>query len=359
MLIYLCLSSHGYGHASRQATIFRELHRIKPSWRLIVSSLVDEDFLISAFRGIPIEFRKVLWDIGTVQSDALGFDSSSTLLELQKLENSLPQLINVESNWIRQQAQPTLILGDIPPSAAELASKVSAPLIWIGNFGWDNIYKSLGRQFLYFSKQAAKEYSRGNMLINLPFSLDINWGIPSMKVSITSSKPVDLPRNLVEKISSFDGEKIIFAFGGFGYKIDLSLFSKWPQNLFFMYQDVNNPLHDKRPENLIYIPKSIRTLDLMPYCSRLITKPGYSSFCEALSNDVGIHVVKRDNFAEADLLIKQLKLNGHYRIIDRDALRNGFWELDQPLLPPAQVPLPIDGSSTAARIIIDFIERYP
>ena len=44
MLIYVCLSSHGFGHAARQAAMLARLHRLQPSWRLVVSSMVDPAF---------------------------------------------------------------------------------------------------------------------------------------------------------------------------------------------------------------------------------------------------------------------------------------------------------------------------
>ena len=41
MLIYLCLSSHGFGHAARQAAILYELSLLRPDWRFVVSSVVN------------------------------------------------------------------------------------------------------------------------------------------------------------------------------------------------------------------------------------------------------------------------------------------------------------------------------
>ena len=59
MLIYLCLSSHGYGHAARQAAVLAELHRLQPDWRLVVSSVVDMQFLSLVLQDIPVEHRRL------------------------------------------------------------------------------------------------------------------------------------------------------------------------------------------------------------------------------------------------------------------------------------------------------------
>jgi hypothetical protein len=60
------------------------------------------------------------------------------------LETALPDQLMGEVEWLRAQADSVLIFGDIPPAAAELADRVDAPLVWMSNFGWDDIYRPLG-----------------------------------------------------------------------------------------------------------------------------------------------------------------------------------------------------------------------
>ena len=38
MLIYLCSSSHGFGHAARDAAVLQQLRRLRPEWTLVMSS---------------------------------------------------------------------------------------------------------------------------------------------------------------------------------------------------------------------------------------------------------------------------------------------------------------------------------
>jgi len=56
--------------------------------------------------------------------------------------------------------------------------------------------------------------------------------------------------------------------------------------------------------NVFPLPQQgLRLLGLMPPCvGGLLTQPGYSSFCEAVAQDVGLIVVKREGFAEAPAL---------------------------------------------------------
>ena len=64
MLIYVGISSHGFGHAARQAAVLSVLHQLQPQWRLVVSTAVDPGFLRLVFQGIPVEWRQLRWDVG-------------------------------------------------------------------------------------------------------------------------------------------------------------------------------------------------------------------------------------------------------------------------------------------------------
>ena len=104
------------------------------------------------------------------------------------------------------------------------------------------------------------------------------------------------------------------------------------------------------------LPPGVRPLDLMPLASRLITKPGYSSFCEAFSQGIGIHLVDRQGFAEAPVLRQALQNHGAHRLLSQEQLLAGDWQLDQPLLPPRQGPLRLDGAAVAAEALIRHLE---
>ena len=144
MLVYLALSSHGFGHAARQAAVLSVLHALHPQWRLVVSSAVDPAFLNLVFQGLPVEWRSVRWDVGMIQGDALSCDQAGTLAALDQLERSLSDSLDQECAWIQSQGLPVVVLGDIPPSIARLADRLGAPLVWMGNFGWDDIYDDQG-----------------------------------------------------------------------------------------------------------------------------------------------------------------------------------------------------------------------
>lgn len=349
MLIVACVSSHGYGHGSRVAAVLTALHGLEPSWRLVLSTALPPSFLELAFGAVPFEQRPCRWDVGVIQADALGADGPATLAALAQLERELPAQLQREVDWIRRQGQPVLLLGDVPPAAAQLAQRLGAPLVWMGNFGWDAIYRPMGGAFIAEAERALECYRQGTALIRCPLALPMPWGLPTTAVGLTAGRPRHQPEQLRQRLSlPLPPERtVMVAFGGLGLSLDAALFARWPDHHFL----VSDPGVAAAATNATLIPADLRPLELLPLCGRVITKPGYSTFCEALSQGTGIHLVRRQGFAEAPLLEAELQRRGWHRLLEREQLEAGDWLLDQPLLAPTGTPIAADGPEQAARLL--------
>ena len=345
MLIVACISAHGFGHGSRSAAVLAALHERQPNWRLVVSSSLAREFLTMALGSVPFEHRLCQWDVGVVQADALGADPEATLEALERLEQRLPGQIEAEATWLLAQGEPILVLGDVPPAAALLARRLGAPLVWLASFGWDAIYGAMGPAFEHWTQQALISYRQGQLLLACPLAMPMAWGIPQVCLGLTAGKPrfhdPDLASQL--KLPSERDRCVLISFGGLGIDFDPRLLALWPEHVFVG----PNPVLSLAPNGRL-LPEGIRPLDVMPYCRRLITKPGYSSFCEALDQGLGIHVVHRDGFAEAAVLELALQHHGQHRFVSQEQWQSGDWQLDQPLFPPEQPPLPGGGCQQAA-----------
>jgi hypothetical protein len=70
LLIYACISSHGFGHGSRTTSVLWELAALKPDWRLVLSTGLPEAFLTVSLGAVPFEHRPCRWDVGVLQADA-------------------------------------------------------------------------------------------------------------------------------------------------------------------------------------------------------------------------------------------------------------------------------------------------
>ncbi len=353
MLIHACVSSHGFGHGSRTASVLCELAALRPDWRLVVSTGLPKAFLELSFGTVPFERRPCRWDVGVIQADALGADPAATLTALEQLEQELPEQVEREARWLEAQRQPVLVLGDVPPAAALLARRLRVPLVWLASFGWDAIHAPMGPAFGPWVDRHRQLYGQGDLLLHCPLSLPMDWGMPQVRLGLTSSRPrLDGERLARELGLPADRERVVLvSFGGLGLAIDPALLARWPDHVFIGPE----PLLATAPNGRC-LPPGVRPLDLMPLAGRLITKPGYSSFCEAFSQGVGIHLVQRRGFAEAPVLEEDLRNHGWHRLLSQEAFRRGDWELDQPLLPPRRGPLAADGASTAARTLVTWLE---
>lgn len=354
MLLYACISSHGYGHASRTAAVLCELARQAPNCRLVLSTAVQPAFLKLAMGDTPFEHRTCRWDIGMLQANALDLDPEGTLRALDSLETLLPAQVEAEAAWMAAQPTQPLILADVPPSAALLAKRLTCPLIWLASFGWDAIYRPLGGAFLPWADQALDRYRQGDLLLRCPLSLPMDWEISSMDVGLTSSSPRVDPA-LVAKRLDLPGDRercVLISFGGLGMEMDPNWLALWPEHVFIGV----DPRLEEVPNGRL-LPSDLRPLDVMPLIARMITKPGYSSFCEAFQQGIGLHVVKREGFAEAPVLEKALKEEGWHRLLDEEAFRRGAWELDEPLNAPRAPRLSGDGCERAAELLLQQLKR--
>lgn len=348
MLILACISSHGFGHGSRSAAVLTALHRLRPHWRLVLSTALPPGFLATSFGPVPYELRPCQWDVGVLQADALGSDPAATLLALEALETRLPAQLERELAWLRGQGEPVLVLGDVPPAAALLAAGLEAPLIWLASFGWDAIYEPFGAAFAPWVERSRALYARGQLLLHCPLSMAMPWGVPELAIGLTAGEPRMDGAALARELELYPerDRNVLISFGGLGLDLDPALLARWPDHRFLGHDPALAAASNGR-----VLPAAVRPLELMGHCGRLITKPGYSSFCEAMRYGVGIHLVHRRGFAEAPVLERDLQRHGWHRLLSQAQLRAGDWQLDQPLLAPLEGPLQGHGARQAAEAI--------
>jgi hypothetical protein len=99
---------------------------------------------------------------------------------------------------------------------------------------------------------------------------------------------------------------------------------------------------------------SLRPVDFMPLSGRVISKPGYSTFAEALRLDLPIVTLTREGFAESPILLEGLQDHSWHQVISPDAFFGRSWDfLREDLIAP-RCPESVDkrGSETIATEIV-------
>ena len=230
----------------------------------------------------------------------------------------------------------------------------------MSNFGWDDIYGPLGAAFQRWADAAAETYRSGDLLLRCPFDLAMNWGLPEQRLGLVCASPRSIPADLEACLDAQDAPLVMVGFGGLGLSISRNLFQLWPNHHFLLPASATASQQPELAElpNLTVLPEGVCPVDVLGRCARSLGKPGFSSFCEAMAQGVGLHVVERIGFAEASSLMDGLQRHGQHRFLSRLELDAGAWQLDQPLLAPTEAPLSALGAQEAALALVSWVEKH-
>ena len=355
-IIYIAISNHGFGHTTRTAVVANTIKKLCPEILVIIATTTPRWLLESYIDGYFIH-RPRAFDLGVVQADCLTMNRQVTLEKLLEIRQNQNSIISSEANFIRQN-RVNLILADIPFLVSKIARIADVPCWMMGNFGWNLIYRDWGGEFLEIADWVDECYSQSSRLFRLPFHEDMSIFPNITDVGLISSSP----RYTEEDIRSNWGidtppeKTILFTFGSFGLQSipysNIRRFFGWK----FITFDKSAP----DLPNLIKIndPKW-RPVDLMPVCGRLVSKPGFSTFAEAIKLGIPITSIKHGSFAEAAFLLEGIVNYSYHQIITLEDLFNGNWDfLQKPLIPPYKSePIAKDGNEIVARSIITCIKK--
>lgn len=355
--LYVAITNHGFGHVTRTAAVIADLQQQLPDLLPIFVTGAPR-WLLDAY--LPGEFihRPRSLDLGVVQADSLTMDLSATLAEWEKLQAQAPELVAAEVSFIEQN-EVSLILADIPCLATAIAQKAGIPCWMSSNFGWDFIYQAWGEPFQALASWITEQFSHCDRLFRLPFHEPMRAFPVIEDIGLTGSRPRFTGPELREKLTlEHPPEKtVLLTFGGLGLEQipyqNLSSFPDWQ----FITFDRHAP--DDVPNLLKLCGRTYRPVDIMPICGRLVSKPGYGTFSEALRLGVPICSLTRDDFAEGRLLLEGLQAYGHHQILTPADFYQGSWEFlkTDPHPPQTQQPLLTNGNQTLVQAFSDFFEE--
>ncbi len=352
-ILYIAITNHGFGHATRTASVAATIQKLCPEALLIMVTTAPRWLLECYIEGDFIH-RPRAYDLGVVQADSLNMDKQATLEKLQEIKKNQNSIIASEVNFIRQN-RVGLVLADIPFLAAPIAKAANIPCWMLSNFGWDFIYHSWGSGFTEIADWISECYQKSDHLFRLPFYEPMSAFTNVTDIGLTGGEPRYAADELRFKwgITAPLEKTVLLTFGGLGLQQipyeNLQLFSDWQ----FITFDKSAP----DLANLVKINDlKYRPVDLMPVCGRLVSKPGYGTFSEATKYGIPIVSITRDDFAEAAFLLEGISNYNHHQILTPSKFFDGKWEfLHQPLNPPklAQT-IAKDGNETIAKAVIEY-----
>ncbi|MGA1132040.1 MAG: glycosyl transferase [Prochlorotrichaceae cyanobacterium] len=357
-ILYVAITNHGYGHATRMASVLAEVVRRCPEVLLVLATAAPRSLLESYLEGVEFIYRPRTFDVGVVQSDGITMDKAATRSRLLEIQHRQAAIIAGEVNFIRLNGV-QLVLADIPPLATRIAQRAGVPCWMVSNFGWDFIYQSWGEEFEAIVSWIQDCFRHCDRLFRLPFH-EAMAAFPQVEdVGLTGGSPRHDLNQVREHfaIETPPERTVLLTFGGLGLQsIPYETLAQFPDWQFLTFDR-----HAPSLPNLRSIQDpAYRPVDLMPLCHCIISKPGYGTFSEACRAGTPIVTLTREDFAESQLLLQGIQAHTPHHIISPQTFLEGHWDFlrqpfEKPKGSPSQPTLRHDGNQTIAAAVVDFL----
>jgi hypothetical protein len=354
--LYVAITNHGFGHATRSASVAATVKEMLPEVELVLATTAPR-WLLDCYLPLDYQYRQRAFDLGVVQADSIKMDLDTTLEKLKQIRAQQDQIIAAEAEFLRQ-ANVNLVVGDIPPLATTIAHAADIPCWMVSNFGWDFIYRAWGGAFESIADWIGDCFGQCDRLFRLPFHEPMSAFPIIQDTGLTGGTPRYSPEALRNNwnLTAPPETTALLTFGGLGLRAipyyDLAAFPDW-QFMTFDHQAPDLP-------NLLKLPKNeLRPVDVMPLCGRVVSKPGFSTFSEACRLDVPIVTISRDDFAEGPVLVNGMQDHAWHQVMSPEEFIQSKWYfLHQPLNPPrSSQPLNKNGNEQIAQAIVEYLSK--
>ncbi len=353
-VLYVAITNHGFGHATRAASVAATVKALWPEVDLVLSTTAPQ-WLLDEYIPLDYEYRPVAFDIGVIQPDSLNMDLPATLAKLRDIQSRQQETVAEEAAYLKRRGV-NLVLADIPPLAPAIAHAADIPCWMVSNFGWDFVYRSLGPEFEAIADWISDCYRGCDRLFRLPFHEPMAAFPAIEEAGLTGGTPRYRAAELKAQwnLQTPPAQTVLLTFGGLSLQAipydGLAQFPDWQ----FLTFDSTAPVLP----NLFKVPRQgFRPVDVMPLCGRVVSKPGFSTFSEACRLDVPIVTLTRDDFAEGPVLVNGVQDHSWHRVLTPAEFFEGDWAfLTQPLEPPRTSEiLAKDGNDPIAKAIVNYL----
>jgi hypothetical protein len=310
------VSNHGYGHATRMATLASEF--IKFGIFIHIRS-ARPDFLFSDLNADYYRQEDVFCDVGVKHGKDLIPDIAATKSALINLMRDRLKIIEREVDFLRKE-KIDLIIADVPWLVIEAGTYAKVPVVAISNFDWLFIYADLFKQDSRMRpvlNTIFGLYQRVEQVYRLPLSSSSSMGAfrKCEKVGLLVNRK-ESTYNLRKDHGLNEKDPILLCtFGGEGsMALDYDQLCKsFPGYVVSAQQGIS-------AHNHVEISSACSFSDLIQNVDLILTKPGYSTFAEALNNGLGIIYYPRKDYPEEDVLIKGISLFKYPHKVRLDSL---------------------------------------
>lgn len=320
------ISSHGFGHAARAASIMAALQEIDPGGRCELFTRVPAWFFRKSLAH-SFGYHDVLTDIGLVQATALNADLPATL---RCLDGFLPfdqALVEALARQVRA-LRCTLVVCDIAPLGIAVARAAGVPSVLIENFTWDWLYHAYVADHADLQAHSAylhEWFGRADYHIQTepvcqPGAADLT--------TRPVSRPPRTPAAQVRDALSLphDATVVLITMGGVAEQVQCLDRLTQHQTVCFVIPGAA-PRSMQRRDNVVLLPHDhdLFQPDLVRACDALIGKAGYSTLAEVFHAGVPFGYIARRAFRESAVLAAYIDRHMPSMAIPAEQFHTGDW----------------------------------
>lgn len=363
------ISGHGFGHAIRQFEIVESLLRRAPADLRVILRTAAPAWLFAPAAPGRVVVAPGETDTGVVQIDALRLDERETIARALAFHETLPARAEQEAAMLEAH-DVRLVVADAPPLACAAARLAGVPSFVCANFTWDWIYDG-------YRGVPGAERVRDDIRTSYALA-EAAWRLPMHGAFEPFDTIVDVPlvarrsapgtsRDALRARFGFPADRpvALVSFGGYGVR-DLPLDrldcrGRWDIAVTMPgVETANLPagVHGV-PQELI-CDHGLRYEDLVRAADVAITKPGYGMISDCIANGTAILYTSRGNFAEYEVLVREMPRFVKCAYLEMEAFGAGRWleglerAASQP--EPAEQPR-LDGADVVAGLILERLEN--
>jgi hypothetical protein len=339
--VVFAITGHGYGHATRNLLVLRELIALAPGVKVTVStSLPEEAFRDRIPKGIAWESRR--YEPGTAQKGILDVDPAATRELYRQHLRERPALLEDEIRFLRS-GRYTGVVADIPalPLAAARAAGIPSCGIW--NFTWDWILEPILSSEEFSSGDLAtdrelasvpgllrEDYASATLHLRLPFS-PRDSTLPRIEdVPLVARKAKMKRADLLRKVGldPADSRPVVFvAMGGWSCGSWETIEVKGCREYrFLVLGDVPFAVSSPVVRATGRLGVDYDSPDLVAAADVVLSKPGYGIVSECALHRTPLLAVERQGFLEVPELIRGFSALGPFEELPREEFFRGNWE---------------------------------
>jgi hypothetical protein len=347
------VSGHGYGHASRDVELIKEILRQRSDVRIIVRTSVAP-WIFERIVGSRVEVQRCETDTGMAQIDSLQLDVEQTARQAARFHHDFDRRATAEATQLKQLGV-RLVVGDVPALACAAAHAAGLPSVMVANFTWDWIY-AYYPEFHTLAPGVVDTIANAYTTAAAALRLPICGGFAAV-AAVTAHVPFIARRSRRDPAETRRAlgvdptvRLVLSSFGGYGLSLPYD-------HLAQAGLTVLSP--ERHP------PAGFDYEDLVAAADVVVSKPGYGIVSECVANRTALLYASRGRFAEYEVMLTEMPRWLRCRLIEREDLLSGNWRDEiEALLTQAEPPeMPrVDGASVAASRILEVLgsnRRFP